>query len=513
MVQTDQKRIAKNTLILYVRMFFIMGITLYTSRVVLNALGVDDYGVYIAVGGFVSLFGIISNSLSAAISRFITYELGCGNSQKLKSIFTGAILIQIIIAGVIVLGVETVGVWFLNTRMTIPEGQMGMANWVLQFSVITFVVNLISVPYNAAIIAHERMSAFAYISIFDALGKLAIAFLILISPVSRLVTYAFLLCVLSVVTRMIYNVYCRRNFEECRFSPKYDRTIIKEIFSFAGWNFIGSSSGLLRDQGVNILLNIFCGPAVNAARGIAMQVSAAMQQFSGSFTTALNPQITKQYAIGDIDAWSSLVFKGARFSCYLLLFPSIPLFFEANTVLTWWLTIVPSYATIFVQLIIVYVFVETISGTLVTVMLATGNIRNYQLIVGGCQMLNFPIAYILLKMGMPPQSTIACAIIIAACCLVLRLIMLRRMVNLNLKSFFVTVVFRIVTVALISSLLPACMVLWMKATNARVALAIVVSVIWTAGVAFYLGCTSGERAAIIAQISKFKKQLHACKQE
>ena len=509
MNSTNNKRIAKNVLILYIRMFFIMCITLYTSRVVLNALGIEDYGLYTAVGGFVALFGVISGSLSTAISRFITFELGKGNYIKLKLIFSSSVLIQFLIALLIIVLVETVGVWFLNERMTVPEGQLTAANWVLQFSVITFAVNLISVPYTAVIIAHEKMSAFAYISIFDAVCKLLIAYLISVSLTNRLITYSILLCCLAIITRLIYNIYCQKHFEECKFVLKFDKSITKEIFSFAGWNFIGSCSGLLRDQGINILLNLFCGPAVNAGRGIAMQVSSAINTFTGSFTSALNPQITKQFAKNNYEEWSRLVYRGAKFSCFLLLIPSVPLFFESQTILSLWLSIVPPYTSIFVRLIIVYVFVETISCTLVTLMLATGNIRKYQILVGGCQMLNFPVAYCLLKLEFEPEFTIVGSIVIACICMALRLFMLHRMVRLNIAAFLNHVLVQIIIVALASTIVPIILIEEMSEGINRVCIVIFTSVIWTASMSFFLGCSSGEQKIIITQINKVKDKIYA----
>lgn len=465
--------------------------------------------MYTAVGGFVALFGVISGSLSTAISRFITFELGKGNYIKLKLIFSSSVLIQFLIALLIIVLVETVGVWFLNERMTVPEGQLTAANWVLQFSVITFAVNLISVPYTAVIIAHEKMSAFAYISIFDAVGKLLIAYLISVSPTNRLITYSILLCCLAIITRLIYNIYCQKHFEECKFVLKFDKSITKEIFSFAGWNFIGSCSGLLRDQGINILLNLFCGPAVNAGRGIAMQVSSAINTFTGSFTSALNPQITKQFAKNNYEEWSRLVYRGAKFSCFLLLIPSVPLFFESQTILSLWLSIVPPYTSIFVRLIIVYVFVETISCTLVTLMLATGNIRNYQILVGGCQMLNFPVAYCLLKLEFEPEFTIVGSIVIACICMALRLFMLHRMVRLNIAAFLSQVLVQIIIVALASTIVPIILIEEMSEGINRVCIVIFTSVIWTASMSFFLGCSSGERKIIITQINKVKDKIYA----
>lgn len=316
----NNKRIAKNTLLLYFRMLFMMVVSLYTSRVILNALGVEDFGIYNVVGGVVAMFTVISGSLSAAISRFITYELGKGDQSKLNRIFSASVTIQLLLSLIIVVLIESVGVWFLNAKMTIPEDRMTAANWVLQFSIITFVINLISVPYNAAIIAHEKMSAFAYISILEALCKLAIAFLIMCSPIDKLIYYAVLMCIVAVIVRLTYGHYCKKHFSECTYHFLWDKELLSKMFSFAGWQFFGTGSYMLMTQGVNILLNFFFGPVVNAARGIAVQVDGIIQQFVNNFTTAINPQITKSYA-GDNKAYMFLlIYTGAKYSYFLVLF-------------------------------------------------------------------------------------------------------------------------------------------------------------------------------------------------
>ena len=271
---TNNKRIAKNTLLLYVRMLFLMLVSLYTSRIILQALGVEDYGVYNAVAGFIAMFSMISSSIAGAISRFITFVLGQGDKDKLKKVFSTAIIIQLSLAVIIVILVEAVGVWFLNSHMTIPIGREVAANYVLQFALVTFVLNLWSTPYNAALIAHERMGAFAYIGIFEGCANLAIALIVMYMSFDGLIVYGALLCVVAFVTRMIYNIYCKRHFEECSFKWTFDKKLFKEMFGFAGWNFIGSISGLLRDQGINILFNVFNGPTINAARGLATRVSS-----------------------------------------------------------------------------------------------------------------------------------------------------------------------------------------------------------------------------------------------
>lgn len=329
----NNKRIAKNTLMLYFRMILLMLVTLYTSRVVLNALGVEDYGIYNVVGGVVTMFSIISGSLSSAISRFITFELGKGDMTKLKKVFSTSINIQIGISIVFVLLAESIGLWFLNTQMNIPDGRMYAANWVLHFSVATFVINLISVPYNAAIVAHEHMSTFAYVGIFEAVSRLAVALFLVHSPADRLIFFAAMLVVIGFLVRLIYGIYCKRHFEECSYRFIFDRSLMKEMTSFAGWNFMGSTAYLLNTQGVNMLLNIFFGVTINAARGIAVRVDAAVRQLINNFTTAVNPQITKYYASGDREEMQRLMFRSARFSSYLFFIFAIPIGLEAPIIL------------------------------------------------------------------------------------------------------------------------------------------------------------------------------------
>ena len=318
-----------------------MLVSLFTSRVVLNTLGVEDYGIYNVVGGVVSMFSIISSSLSEAISRFIVVELAKGDFEKLRKTFSASVTIQLIMSLIIVILIESAGVWFLNAKMVIPAERLEAANWVLQFSIVTFVINLISVPYNATIIAHERMSAFAYISIMEVVCKLVIVYLIKISPIDRLVFYAILMCAVSVLVRLVYGRYCKKHFAECKFSFRFDKDLLKRMFSFAGWNFIGVATAVLRDQGGNILINLFGGPAVNAAHGIAARVNSAVTGFVKNFMVAVNPQITKSYASGEHDYMMNLIFRSARFSFYMLLFISLPILADTHYILSLWLGMVP----------------------------------------------------------------------------------------------------------------------------------------------------------------------------
>ncbi len=507
MVDSKSKRIAKNTLFLYFRSIVVMLIGLYTSRVILAALGESDYGIYNVVGGVVAMLSMFTGSLSSAISRFITFELGKGSKENLQKIFSSSITIQWVLSLIVIVLAETIGLWFLNTYMNIPEERMVAANWVYQFSIITFVISLLSVPYNAEIIANERMSAFAYIGLFDAFGKLLIAFFIVSSPIDRLVFYAILMCLLGIIVRCLYALYCRKHFEECRYSFTWDRSLLKEMFGFAGWNLIGVASSVLRDHGGNILINIFFGPVVNAARGIAYQVNSAVSTFVSNFMTALNPQITKSYALGDKEYMMKLIFHGARFSFYILLMLSLPILVNTDYILALWLKDVPEHTVLFVQLVLILAMSESISHPLVTAMLATGNIRNYQLVVGGLQLLNLPISYVFLRIGAVPETVMVVAIVISQCCLAARLVMLRKMIGLKVRQYFKHVYLNILIVCLLALIIPVFLRSYLASTFLSFCISVLVCLICTSVSICFVGCDKSERRFIYDNILSLKEKL------
>ena len=504
----NNKRIAKNTLLLYVRMLFMMAVSLYTSRVVLQTLGVEDFGIYNVVGGVVAMFSVISGSLSAAISRFITYELGKGDKDKLIRIFSSSVTIQLGLGLVILILAEAIGVWFLNAKMTIPVSRIYAANWVFQLSILTFIINLISVPYNAAIIAHEKMSAFAYISIFEAVAKLLIVYMLLWSPFDKLIFYAILMASVALIIRFIYGYYCKSHFAECNYHFIFDRELLKKMFGFAGWNFIGAASAVLRDQGGNIVINLFCGPAVNAARGIAFQVNTAVHGFVTNFMTALNPQITKSYASGDREYMMTLIFQGARLSFYMLLVLSLPILVNTHYILALWLKIVPEHTVLFVQLILLFGLSESISNPLITAMLATGKIRNYQLVVGGLQLMNLPVSYLLLRMGLFPEVVIIVAIVISQCCLAARLLMLRSMIDLSVRKYLNKVYINVLVVTAIAAICPFLLAIQMEETFLNFILLCLIAVVCTGITIYYIGCNKTERQFILNKIYAIKNRLN-----
>ena len=484
-------------MLLYIRMLVLMLISFFTARVTLNALGVEDYGINNVVGGLVSLFSLFTNSMTAATSRFITFTLGENEDVKLNRVFSTSINLHMIFALIIIVLLEAGGVWFLNHKMVIPAEKMIAANWVFQFSILGFAISLISIPYNACIVAHERMSAFAYMTILDGVFKLIIAFSILYFDGTRLILYSLLGLVFTAINRLLYYFYCKRNFKECTYHKIWDTSLNKEIFSFSGWNFIGAASGVLRDQGVNVLLNLFCGPAVNAAQGIAMQVRSVITQFAQNFTTALNPQITKSFAAGERLQSFQMVFRGSRISYFLLMFLGLPIIIETDFILVVWLKLVPDYTVIFVRLMLIYTLVESLSFTMITLMLATGKIRNYQIAVGGCQMLNFPLSYLFLRLGVEPQVTIIISIVVATTCMLLRFVMLRKMVVFPVLDFVKSVLGRVFVVTAVSSPLPWLISWSMQEGWARLLLCVSASFISAGMAIYYIGLTSQERKQLV----------------
>lgn len=500
--QSNNKRIAKNTLLLYVRMLFTMFVGLFTSRVILKSLGVEDYGIYNVVGGIVAMFAIMSNSLSAAISRFLTYELGRGNAENLKKIFASAVTIQILLALVILVVAETIGLWFLNTQMVIPADRMNAANWVYQFSFLTFATNIISIPYNASIISHEKMSAFACISIIEVLGKLAVAYGVFVSPIDKLVFYGAAMMAIALLLRLIYAWYCKKHFEECTFHFIFDKNLLKKMFAFAGWNFIGASSSVLRTHGANILINLFFGPGVNAARGIATQVYMAIHGFVANFQTAIKPQVTKNYASENYNRMMTLIFQGSKFSFYIMLVFSLPVMVTTPYLMHLWLGIVPEYCVIFVRMALIYALCETMSGLLVTAMLATGNIRNYQLVVGGIQLTNIPISYICLKNGTPPETIYIVAISLSICSEMARLFMLRKMIHLKVFDFLKQVYFKVILVASTAAVIPVLIHHNIDYDLKKFALVCFISLLCTCVSIYCVGLNSDERSLLKLQMQK-----------
>lgn len=502
----NNKRIAKNTLFLYIRTLFVLLVSLYMSRVILQVLGVSDYGIYQVIGGLVAMFGVLSTALSAAISRFITFEIGSGNKEKLCRVFSTSIIVQFIIAFIVLLLAEVIAIWFIQTEMQIPEGRMIAAQWVLHCSLITFCINLVSVPYNACIIAHEHMKAFAYISMLDVLLKLVVCFCIFISPVDKLIFYAVLLTIEAVIIRIIYSIYCHRHFEETRNKLIFDKVIFRDMLSFSGWNFFNNANGILSVQGVNMLINVFFGVTVNAARGIAVQVENAVLQFVNNFTVAINPQITKSYATGDMERMYSLVCRGAKFSYFAMLLMALPIVCEAEKILNIWLTVVPEHTVIFVQLSLVLGVFDCVGASGYTACAATGKMKRYALILTPIGLLEFPLTWVFFLMGAPVVSTYYLYIFIKFLVLMARLFLLRDMVGLSPVVFIKNVFYPIVLTTLVA-VLPSILVIYFFPQSLwRLFVSVIVALSAVSFASLYVGMTVGERQIIMERVYKFLRK-------
>lgn len=401
--QTNNKQISKNAAALYFRMIVMMAISFYTARIILNALGVTDYGIYNVVGGLVAMFSLISDSLVNSIGRSLTFELGAGNKDKLKRTFSTSILVLLGMSAVLVVLIEVIGVWYLNNKMVIPANRLYAAQWCFQLSVLTFLLALVNAPYSASIVSHERMDIYAYFSILNALFKLAVCYAVIHSPIDRLIMYAMLLCAVNIVNQVIYVIFCKRHFEECRFKWIFEPAMFKDIFSFAGWNFIGCSAAILRTQGATLLLNWAGGPAVNAANGVANQMCNIVNNFVSNFTLAFSPQITKRYAAKEYESLMKLLIYGSKYSYYLLFILALPLFINAHFLLEIWLGQVPAHTVSFIRWIIVFMLAEAVSRPIITAKNATGEIRNYQIVIGGILLLMLPASYIGIRLGFPVE--------------------------------------------------------------------------------------------------------------
>lgn len=498
-IKLNSRRIVKNTLMLYFRMFLIMGVGLYTSRVILETLGVEDFGIYNVVGGFVALFAVVSKSLSGATSRFLNFEMGRGNMERLKCVFSSTILIQISLAVIVLVLAEIIGTWFLNNKMVIPADRMAAAKICFQLSVAYFCIHLVSIPYNAAIIAHERMKTFAYVSIFEAVSKLIISFAIVVSPIDKLVFYAILLCALQVAIQIMYMSYCRIRFEECKLHFIYDKVLLKELFSYAGWGFIGSTSGVLRNQGINVLINLFFGPTINAARAVSNQVLHAVDSFVLNFMTAVRPQITQSYAAQNLDDLNKLIYNSTKFSYYLFLFLSMPIILNAQGLLHLWLKNVPDHAVLFVQLTLIYTMITTLSHPLSIAQAATGKIRDYQLVIGGMQLLNLPISYVFLKCGFPAEIVLVVAICIATCVVFLSIYMIKKLIPLDVLKF-VGILFKVFVVTVIAYSLPMLAYFSIPFFKTHTIVSSILCALYTACVIVFVGCKSTERKLVVDKI-------------
>lgn len=490
----SSSRLMKNTILLYFRMILMMCINLYTSRIVLHTLGVEDYGIYNVVGGVVVMFSFLTDSMTASTQRFLTFELGAGNKQRLHEVFVTSIHIHVIISLLIILLGETIGLWFLNEKMVIPSGRMTAAYWCFHLSIFTAVLDVLSYPYISAIIAHEKMKSFAYIAILDAVLKLLLVYLLLVFDYDRLILYALLYAGEKILLRSVYNIYCLRNFEECKYRWFFEKSLFRKMASFAGWKLLGSLSYILYTQGLNLLLNVFFGPVANAARAAAYQAQTAVGKFSGNIQTAINPQITKTYASGQIEEMHHIIFKGFRLIFFILLIICLPLIVETPAVLGLWLVEVPEGSVTFLRFLLVTLLFQRCYGVLITAVYATGNIRKYEIIMGAMTLTTVPIAYIVLKLGGSPWSVFAVHLIIVIISNIIILGVILPIIKMGLKVFLRYALMRCALVTVLSLIIPFAVKIIFEPCLSISILNIILTVVCTTLLSLTFGLEPAERS-------------------
>lgn len=490
----DKGRILKNTFFLYIRLVVVLLVGIYTTKIILSALGFDDFGIYNVVGGLVTTFTILTSSLSNACSRFITYEMGKQSGNRLNLMFSTSLMIMAILSLILVVFVETIGLWYLNTYMNITPDRLYAANWCLQFSLFTLIAQLFAVPYNASIIAHEKMGIFAYISIVDVLLKLIIVYLLQVSTFDKLIFYSFLLFLVSLLMLGIYMLYCTRNFYETHFRLIYDRAVIKDMFGYASWNFLGDSSVLARTQGIDLVMNYFYGSVINASRGISVKISTMATGFVSNFLLAIRPQILQNLAQKKYDELYDLIFYGTRFSYYLVLIISIPIILEAPLVLKLWLNEYPPYTVEFVRLTFVGTLLESLTGTVVIAIVGCRDIKKYMIaifFVSICTAL--PFCLLFSSLGLSPVFAFISSLFPVLFGIGIKVIYAKKMFNFPIGYFLRKVVMRLLVVTFLSLLLPLLLYVTLFHNSYRLVAVLFLGMPYVAFIIYLLGLTGNEK--------------------
>ncbi len=487
-----------------------MIVALYTSRKILEALGVEDFGIFNVVGGIISLMSFINGSMSVATQRYLTYELGRGTEGQFNKVFNMAVYIHTIIAVIVLIAAETVGVWFVNTQLNIPEVRMEAANWVFQATIMTAVLGILQTPYNAAIVSYEHMYVYAYIGLGETFAKLFIVLGLFYYPYDRLAVWGFVLFAIQLCSSLLCRLYCIRKFNKCALKRKmWDTQLAKSMLGFTGWNMFGTIAWTLKDQGASILLNIFGGPAVNAARGVSCQVTGAIQNLTNGFQSAVNPQLTKKYAAEDRDATFRLLCKSSKISYFLLFLIALPVMLEIDFVLDLWLVEVPMMSSMFTRIIIIEALFSTLGSPMITALMATGEIKWYQIIVGSLLLFNIPIAYLLLKCGYPVVTPLVVSATFILFGNVVRFIFCRKQLGLSARQYGKNVILPIAAVTILSLIFPLGIHIFMIEGWSRLVLTTLVSCLTIVALTYTIGLTASERTFIVSWVKpKINKFIH-----
>lgn len=507
----NNKRIAKNTTILYVRMIVVMAITLFTSRIILDLLGEKDYGLNNIINGVVILFSFVNTALLTATQRFLNYYIGKKDYGNVNKVFCMSMNTYFILSIIVLILGETLGLWFINSQLNIPANRIYAAQLVYQFSLIQFILNLIKIPFNASIIAYERMEFYAYVSIYEVIAKLAICYIVYISTYDKLILLSFINTLIVFSLLLIYFLFCRYKIDTAQYRLCWNSKIFKEIFNFSGWSLFGSIANLFAQQGLNVLLNIFYGVSINAAAGIANQVTHAVNNLVSNFQMAYNPQITKAYASNEKKRFENLIIQTSKFAYFLMAIIVFPLIICIDGVLDVWLVNVPDYTGIFCQLILIFLLMDAFMMPMVYAVQATGNIRIYQLIMAGIIFLNFPFAYLLLNSGMHPYCVWYVRILINCCVFLARILYMYKKMNFPLTLYFRRSLIPVIIVTCISLPIPLIIYYFFPKQVTTNIVIIVVSIFMTVSSSYFIGMSKSEKNMITSVISQKilrKKTLH-----
>lgn len=505
-ISINNKRIARNTLFLTIRMVFVLGLTLYTTRIVLKELGVIDYGIYNVVCGFISMFAFLNISMSNGIQRFFNFELGKNGKDGANRVYNTALIIQLLLVLILLLTTESVGVWYINYKMMIPFERLFAANWIFQSSLLSLIFIIMQAPYTAAVMAHERMDFYAVISVLDAVLKLAITFMIHIFIGDRLILYGILMAFISIVNFIIYYIYCKHNFVEIKWHKKFSKNLFKSMLGFSGWNIFGSFSGMMKEQGINLVLNFFYGPVVNAARGIAVQINSGLHSFVNNIVIPVRPQIIQSYAAGNIDRTINLTYSISKLSCFCLYLISLPILYNVNWILTIWLgDNIPENTNVFVIVVILISFLNNLNATSSIVVHATGKMKLYQLSTSFSALLAIPLSYIGLKKGLPPVFAFWMVFFTMILAQIIAVVVLGKLINISLRNYLKKIILPIVEVILLTSWLPYILAINQLDGCLRFIITTIASLVTTSIVIYSIGLNVQEKGLIKDFVNKFKR--------
>jgi len=502
---SNSSRIAKNTLALYGRSLVVLAVSLYTSRVFLNALGVQDYGLYNVVGGVISMLGFLNTTMQATFQRYYNVAMGKGKECEVKTLFRLSLTVQFLLALVVVLLGETIGLWFVNNKLVIPEGRMEAAQILYQVTIVSFVISVFKGPFAAIITAYEKMSVYALFSIIETFLKLGIAIIIMNASGDRLVLFSFLTLLITIVDISLYIVFCKKNIPTTDIGFNWEKGSLKNMLSFSTWSTIGTLAYTMKSQGLNIVLNLFFGTVVNAARGVAVQILHAVNTFINSFQTAFRPQLTKLYASGDYDAAMRLYYGATKLSYYLIFTISLPILLETPYILHIWLgDVVPEYASIFTRIILLTAFVSAFANPTSCIAYATGRIKKFSIVVSVFNLLIVPVAYLFLKLGFGPESAMIVSLVITILVQFIRLLVVADMTVMKVGDYIRSVVIPIIFYTALSLLFPLTLCRFLPEGWLRLILVLVVSVVSSLCFAWLVGLNKMEKTFVLSKIKSIK---------